>query len=92
MPREHDRGAIEHDGGIELLIRYAQQLHAVQGDPGTAEWLRYWRELTYRSSLLLEPREGQLAQVRLVLDALLREVAEARDAELHDRAARRGLL
>lgn len=79
----------EHDGGIELLIRYAQELHAAQGDEGSAEWLRYWRELTYRSSLLLE---GHLPELRQLLDALVREVAAARDAELHATAERRGLL
>jgi hypothetical protein len=82
-----------HDGGVELLVRLAQELRAVQGSEGTAEWLRYWRELTYRCALLLDTAGGgDLAQLRTLLDRLVREVAEARDAEHEAQAARRGLL
>lgn len=75
------REGIEHDGGVELLIRYAQLVNAEQAaaPDGTAAHLRYWRELSYRCGLLLE---GDLGQLRQLLDALVREVAEARDAEL----------
>lgn len=78
---------IEHDGGVELLIRYAQELRAGGGDQ--ALHLRYWRELTYRSSLLLD---ASVAELRAVLGALVLEVAAARDAEHAEQAARRGLL
>lgn len=88
MPKAaHIDELVEHDGGVELLIRYAQELRAGGGDE--ALQLRYWRELTYRSSLLLD---SSVAELRALLGALVLEVAAARDAEHAEQAARRGLL
>jgi len=85
LAAEHDE-LPEHDGGIELLIRYAQQTRT---STDSDLRLRYWRELTYRSSLLLD---GSLEQLRDVLGRLVVEVGQARDAESAERAERRGLL
>lgn len=81
---------VEHDGGIELLIRYSQQLDAARTAEEDATLRnRYLRELTYRSAMLLEQPLGTL---RDVLDKLIDEVAQARDAEHAEQAARRGLV
>lgn len=83
----HDDEPIEHDGGVELLIRKAQQLRT---DVSAEAEAGYRRELTYRAALLTEP--ARFSELRDVVDRLVREVAQARDAEHEARAERRGLV
>lgn len=75
----------EHDSGTELLIRLAQEANA--GIDGAQ--IRYRRELLYRASLWADDQSYRYVQT--ALDNLVREVAQARDAELEATARRRGL-
>lgn len=74
---------------LERLIQLRQRANTSTGGfgAGGAE-SAYLTELAYRTALYSE-RYGEL---RIALDALLREVAAARDAVEHDQAQRRGLL
>lgn len=71
---------------IEVMIRLRQEANAHRGDAAT----RYHSELFWRAVALQQ--EECLDLLMSTVDQLVREVAEARDAEHREQAQRRGLL